>query len=780
MVTKADFEHSLAELRAEFRLEMGDLKVQTDLKFQQEAERAERRFDAAEEQSRVLVQAVIQTIRQEIQMLEAKIDKSSAPTPSPESMDSESHPQPVSTYRAGPQLDKGKNVAEESDLIRRDIKFHFPRADCPSFNGVNPIEWVRKCQSFFELHQVPVQYRTQLATLQFFEDASEWYDGYLIDHRPPLWDELIQLVKSRFRRVISNNTLDELKTLQQHGSIEEYWHQFVKWRSRILLEGRRFTERDFIDSFISGLKGEVKPFVLAFKPVSVDAALEYAQYMESATETQLKRMKSTVRSFPTPQAVNRVSEKGHFSGHKGTPTTVNQRGTLMDQRRALGLCFKCGEKYYPGHQCKIKLQMLLGDPEAEQGEENTDHTLEENHSQTLEEAFVSMHATSPNQQPNTMKFKGQLGNTPIYALIDSGSTHSFINPMALQGQKCQVQETNPMVVMVANGEKMVTDSKCTSLHFSIQGFDFEHELRLLPVRGYDMILGLDWLSQFGPMTVDWKHKWVEFPLHSQMVKLQVQDEKVIIQMCEGVEIEKEVRNQSEIMVAHIWLCEAEPGKGSAPVATKLQEVLKQFPEVFDGTSNTPPCRDIDHRIPLQPNSHPVNLRPYRYSHFQRLELDKIIEELLSNGVIRPSTSPFASPALLVKKKDGSWRLCVDYRKLNEMTIKNKYPIPVIDDLLDELHGAIIFSKIDLKAGYHQIKMHPEDIAKTAFRTHEGHFEYIVMPFGLTNAPATFQTLINKIFKPYLRKFVLVFFDDILIYSSDLDSHKQHLILVLQN
>nr|GFC43486.1 putative reverse transcriptase domain, ribonuclease H-like domain, aspartic peptidase domain protein [Tanacetum cinerariifolium] len=210
-----------------------------------------------------------------------------------------------------------------------------------------------------------------------------------------------------------------------------------------------------------------------------------------------------------------------------------------------------------------------------------------------------------------------------------------------------------------------------------------------------------------------------------------------------------------------------------PVICDFTEV---FPEDFPGF---PQPRQVEFCIDLIPGATPVARAPYRLAPSELKELSKQLKELSEKGFIRPSSSPWGAPVLFVKKKDGSFRMCIDYRELNKLTIKNKYPLLRIDDLFDQLQGSSVYSKIDLRSGYHQLRIREEDIPITAFRTRYGHYEFQVMPFGLTNAPAVFMDLMNRMCKPYLDKFMIVFIDDILIYSKNKEEHGEHLKTVLK-
>jgi hypothetical protein len=209
-------------------------------------------------------------------------------------------------------------------------------------------------------------------------------------------------------------------------------------------------------------------------------------------------------------------------------------------------------------------------------------------------------------------------------------------------------------------------------------------------------------------------------------------------------------------------------------------ILCEYPDVFpEELPGMPSDHDIEFSIELLPGTTPISKRAYRMDDKDLIELKKQIEELLEKGFIHPSSSPWGAPVLFENKKDGSRRMCVNYRSLNELTIKNKYPLPWIEDLFDQMRGAKVFSKIDLRSGYHQLKIQTEDIPKTAFTTRYGLYEFLVMSFGLNNAPAYFMNLMNKLFMEYLDQFVVVFIDDILVYSQNEEAHEDHLRLVLQ-
>ncbi|GKE83790.1 putative reverse transcriptase domain-containing protein, partial [Tanacetum coccineum] len=209
-------------------------------------------------------------------------------------------------------------------------------------------------------------------------------------------------------------------------------------------------------------------------------------------------------------------------------------------------------------------------------------------------------------------------------------------------------------------------------------------------------------------------------------------------------------------------------------------IIREFPKVFpDDLPGLPPARQVEFQIDLVPGVALVARTPYRLAPAKLQELSTELQELSDRRFIRPSSSPRGAPILFVKKKDGFFRMCIDYRELNKLTVKNRYPLSRIDNLFDQLQGSRVYSKIDLRYSYHQLRVREEDIPKTAFRTCYGHYEFQVMPFGLTNAPALFMDLMNRVSKPYLDRFVIVFIDDILVYSKSRKEHEGHLRLILK-
>lgn len=453
----------------------------------------------------------------------------------------------------------------------------------------------------------------------------------------------------------------------------------------------------------------------------------------------------------------------------------------MSERRAKGLCYYCDEKYTPGHYLKHKKTQLyiMEVDEKEEFFEASDEQVQDETEGDIAQISVSVVA-GITESYRTMKVRGLHGKKILYILIDSGATHNFMDPVMAEKLGCLVHPPNMTRVAVADGGKLRVRWRLEQFQWRFQNTTFQQDMMLIPLGNFDMVLGVQWLSTLGPITWGFSQLEMQFKINNKRVVLHGIKEGNLNEV-KATKMDKLQNEQAQISMIYVHQAElreevevcALEGQGQN-IVPELHKLLENYDDIFTEPTTLPPLRgQHDHRIPLMEGSNPVNQRPYRYTIYQKNEIDKMVQILLEAGTIQPSSSSYDSPVILVKKKDGTWRLCVDYRNLNGMTIKDRFPIPLIEDLMDEFGRSKIYSKIDLREGYHQVRMDPNDIHKTAFKTHSGHYEYLVMPFGLKNAPATYH-LMNSVFKDFLRKFVLIFYDDILIYSESMESHIQHL------
>ncbi|MFS7937847.1 putative nucleotidyltransferase, Ribonuclease H [Helianthus anomalus] len=329
------------------------------------------------------------------------------------------------------------------------------------------------------------------------------------------------------------------------------------------------------------------------------------------------------------------------------------------------------------------------------------------------------------------------------------------------------------VVELANGKSLEATHVVQGCNLILAGQAFSIDLIPIVLGSFDVVIGMDWLSQH-QAEILCSEKIIRIPRSGQE-PLEVQGDKsgAVVGIISFLKAQKCLRKGHTAILALV--------SDASTKEKRLEDipVVRDFPQVFpEDLPGLPPHRQVEFQIELVPGAAPIARAPYRLAPSELKELSKQLQELLEKGFIRPSSSPWGAPVLFVKKKDGTFRMCIDYRELNKVTVKNRYPLPRIDDLFDQLQGSSYYSKIDLRSGYHQLRVRDEDVSKTAFRTRYGHYEFLVMPFGLTNAPTVFMDLMNRVCKPYLDKFVIVFIDDILIYSKSQEEHEQHLRLIL--
>ncbi|KAJ9561504.1 LOW QUALITY PROTEIN: hypothetical protein OSB04_006664 [Centaurea solstitialis] len=532
-------------------------------------------------------------------------------------------------------------------------------------------------------------------------------------------------------------------------------------------------EEKRIDRYIWGLAPEIRGMVTSANPATIQSAVVLANRLandvvRSGTgakssiggkrklEGQSGRKPSSGSSQSTHSLKNYVAktqDQGTYKGsypecknvnNLGTPHNTVGRGKEPSEGRK---CFECGSPNHFRSKCPKMGQGSRNTMEGSQGSRT--NTVNQG-TQARGRAFV-IGTEEARQDPRVITGTFLINDHYASVIFYSGADRSFVS-----------LGFRPLIPLASESLDEVYSLELAD------GRELKaHDFIPIELGSFDVVVGMDWLSQ-NRATIE---------CYEKTVRIQLSDGRTLV-------IEGERPNRSlgivSCMKAHSYLRKRYIAflvqvVGRKPEAKKLEDipVVRNYPEVFpDELPGLPPARQVEFRIDLIPGAAPVAKAPYRLAPAEMRELSNQIQELLDKGFIQPSSSPWGAPVLFVKKKDGSLRMCIDYRELNKLTIKNRYPLPRIDDLFDQLQGASFFSKIDLRSGYHQ------STRRMFLKRHSEH-AMDVMPFGLTNAPAVFMDLMNRICRPYLDKFVIVFIDDILIYSQSKEEHEQHLKVVLE-
>nr|GFA85934.1 putative reverse transcriptase domain-containing protein [Tanacetum cinerariifolium] len=510
---------------------------------------------------------------------------------------------------------------------------------------------------------------------------------------------------------------------------------------------------------------------------------------------------------------------GHFArdcrSAANTNSANNQRGTGVGQKTA---CYECGVQGHYKRECpKLK--------------NNNNHGNQGGRNNALARVYaVGRAGTDPDANVVTGTFL--LNNRYASVLFDTGTDRSFVSTtFSTQINITPYTLDHCYDVELANGRIIGLDIILRGCTLNLLNHPFNIDLMPVELGSFDAIIGMDWLAKYQAVIVcdekivripwgnetliihgdgsnqgnavelgsfdaiigmDWLAKYqAVIVCDEKIVRIPWGNETLIIHgdgsnqgnatrlsIISCTKIEKYMKKGFPIFLAHITTKEVEDKSKKKPLEDV--PIVRNFPKVFpEDLPGLPPTRPMEFQIDLVSGVAPVARAPYQLAPSEMKELAEQLKELSDKGFIRPSSSPWGALVLFVKKKDGSFRMCIDYRELNKLTVKNRYPLPRIDDLFDQLQGSSVYSKIDLRLVYHQLRVREEDIPKPAFRTRYGHYEFQVMPFGLTNVPEVFMDLMNQVCKPYLDKFVIVFNDDILIYSKDEKEHEEHLKAILE-